>query len=96
MSGHAPLSTKAVGLTTVALLALTALSWGLAYVPLGAWEVPVALGIAVAKVLLVAFIFMHLYREGSGVRFAALMAPLFILLLVGFVVLDVVTRLAPG
>jgi cytochrome c oxidase subunit IV len=96
MSGEAPLSTRAILLTTVVLLVLTGLSWGLAYVPLGAWEVPVALGIAVVKVLFVAFIFMHLYREPPSVRFVAAMAPLFIALLVGFVVADVLTRLEPG
>lgn len=87
-----PVSRRTLVVNTGALLALTGLSWSLAYVSLGAWEMPVALGIAAVKVALVALFFMHLVREQGGVRFAAATAPIFIALLTGLLAADVLTR----
>ncbi|MFW5875485.1 MAG: cytochrome C oxidase subunit IV family protein [Myxococcota bacterium] len=87
-----PVSRRTLVINTGALLALTGLSWGLAHVSLGAWEMPVALGIAAVKVALVALFFMHLVRERGGVRFAAATAPIFIALLTGLLAADVLTR----
>jgi cytochrome c oxidase subunit IV len=44
----------------VALLALLLLTWGVAKFDLGAWNIIAALTIAVAKMLLVVVVFMHL------------------------------------
>lgn len=53
-----------------ALLALTLLTTVLGRVPLGAWNLPVALAIAGAKALLVAVYFMHLRVGDSLSRLA--------------------------
>jgi cytochrome c oxidase subunit 4 len=46
-----------------ALLALTAITVGVSFIPLGGWNAVVAVGIASIKALLVAFIFMHLWYD---------------------------------
>ncbi|MFW6066819.1 MAG: cytochrome C oxidase subunit IV family protein [Myxococcota bacterium] len=84
--------TRKLILNTLALLGLTGASWSFAYVSMGVWEIPVALGIAAVKVMLVALFFMHLSREHAGIRFAAATAPFFIALLVALLAADVVTR----
>ena len=43
----------------LSLMALTALTTGVAYIDLGAWNTVVALAIAVVKMLLVVLFFMH-------------------------------------
>ena len=49
----------------VALLVLLAATIVAAHFPLGAWNVPVALGIAFAKTMLVALFFMHVHYSGK-------------------------------
>jgi len=78
--------------TLVGLLILTGTSWGASYLHLGAWELPLALAIAAAKVSLVGLFFMHLSRERGGFRFVALTAPVFVAMLVGLMAADVATR----
>jgi cytochrome c oxidase subunit IV len=62
-------STNSPSLTTyaivyVALLVLLAATIVAAHFPLGAWNVPVALGIAFTKTMLVALFFMHVRYSG--------------------------------
>ncbi len=78
--------------TWVALLLLTALSFGLSYVALGWAEMPVAMLIATIKATLVAFFFMHLVEAPFAYRFSLLVAVLMVILLVGLSVADVDTR----
>jgi cytochrome c oxidase subunit 4 len=47
----------------LALLGLLVATWGVAQLDLGAWNLVVAMTIAVAKALLVALFFMHLALE---------------------------------
>jgi cytochrome c oxidase subunit 4 len=47
----------------VALLLLTAATWGVAYLPLGEWHTVLALAIAFAKAALVLLFFMHLLHS---------------------------------
>jgi cytochrome c oxidase subunit IV len=75
-----------------ALLALTAGSFGLSYVHLGAATMPVALLIAGVKVGIVLLYFMHLVAASPTVRVMVLVVPVFVVLLVGFVYGDMVTR----
>jgi len=82
-------------LAWVGLLILTATSFGLSYAHLGAFGVPVALGIAVVKASLVALVFMELLVEPFTVRVTLVTAVTFVALLVFFVVGDVVTRAPP-
>ncbi len=78
--------------TYLGLLALTALTFGISFAGLGRFEVVVALAIAIAKALLIVFIFMHLSEASFTNRFIALVAALFIVLIVSLTVADVATR----
>ena len=62
---------KAVLKVWLGLLALVALTTGMAFVPLGALNLPIALGIAICKALLVLWFFMELKGSGGLVRVAA-------------------------
>jgi cytochrome c oxidase subunit 4 len=76
----------------VALLVLTFTTYGIAYVPLGEWHVPVALGIAVVKATLVVLIFMHL-SESTRLTWLVVASGLFTLaLLIGLTLSDYWTR----
>ena len=55
----------------VVLMALVMLTLGLAYLPLGYLNLPVALSIAAAKTLLIAIFFMELRLAKSFIRLAA-------------------------
>lgn len=79
-------------LAWLALLALTAASFGSTYLPLGALGPPVALTIASVKAAIVLLIFMHLAEAGAVVRTVILTALVFIVLLVAGVVADVAAR----
>lgn len=78
-----------------ALLALVLSSLALAYVPLGAGNLAVGLGIALAKGALVAALYMELARETAAVRIAAAVALATWLLLAGLGSVDYATRHAP-
>jgi cytochrome c oxidase subunit 4 len=55
----------------LALLVLLGLSFGSAWLPMGTWNSAINLGIAVAKIGLVAVFFMHLGRSGGLIRIVA-------------------------
>jgi cytochrome c oxidase subunit 4 len=78
--------------TAAALLALTGLTIGIAFLPLGSFHTPVALGIAAIKAALVATIFMHLRVESSTSRLAAVVGLVWLTILLGGTLDDVVTR----
>jgi cytochrome c oxidase subunit 4 len=80
-------------LVWVALMILTALTWGLSTVHIaGGWGVLVALGIATTKGALVALFFMHLYDQQGPNRLVLLTALVFVALLIILTVLDNSTR----
>jgi cytochrome c oxidase subunit 4 len=60
---HPTVSPRTYVLVFVALIALTGTTYLLALQRLGAWEVPVALGIATVKTVLVGLFFMHLLHS---------------------------------
>lgn len=74
------------------LIALTGASWALSSAHLGAFEVLVALGIAVAKSALVMLFFMHLIESRFVHVLPPIVATLLIALLAGVTALDVATR----
>ena len=76
-----------------ALMALTALTWGLSrfHIPGGA-GVAVALTIASAKGALVALFFMHLYDQPGPNRLVLLTSLVFVTLLILLTLLDNATR----
>lgn len=89
-------SARAYLITWIALVALTALTFGLAHVPLGDWSLAIALLIAAVKALLVMLIFMHLLEQPGGRRLAMPAGLVFVGLLMTLSLLDVATRWPPS
>jgi cytochrome c oxidase subunit 4 len=81
--------------TWLALLALLAVSVGLSYVGLGRLALALSIAIAGGKATLVAWKFMHLSERSPTVRLFAAAPVMWVVLLVGFVVYDSVTRAGP-
>ena len=83
----------------LALMILLGVTWGAAYLDLGALNLPIAIGIAALKALLIAIFFMHL-KGGKGsklTRIFAIGALLWLLILFGFTLSDYFTRFwSPG
>jgi cytochrome c oxidase subunit IV len=78
----------------VALLVLTGVTTGIAFVDLGALNTIVALVIATCKALLVVLIFMHVkYASDKLVKVVVISAVFFLLLLLGLSLADYSTRL---
>jgi len=82
--------------TFAALLGLLALTWGFAYINLGAWNAPIALSIAVAKAFLIALFFMHLRGSRSILYLAAASGVVWLIFLLGFALSDYMTRTFEG
>jgi cytochrome c oxidase subunit 4 len=80
----------------VALLLLAAVSLSLRFAHLGAWGMPVALGIALLKALLILVFFMEILAERATVRLAFAAGLSLLVLMLLLVVADVVTRRAPA
>lgn len=80
---------RTLGLALCGLLLLTALSYALSFVHLGAASVPVALLIAGAKISLVGLYFMQLIESSKVVRLVVATVPVFVLLLIGLVLGDI-------
>ncbi len=89
---HAPSSWVRYLVVWLALLALTALSFGFSLAHLGNVDIAIALGIAVVKTLLVVLVFMQLGEERFSVVMWPMVAVFFFVLLGSLLVTDVVTR----
>lgn len=76
----------------IALMLLLAATTGSAWLPLGTWNGIVNLGIAAAKVLLVAVFFMHLRDAGGLVRLVAVVALIMLALLFSLAASDYLHR----
>lgn len=76
----------------VFLVVLTVLTFGLSFVPLGGAAMLVALLLALAKAIAVGWIFMHLHEHGGAARIVAMVAVVFVAILVSLVGVDVFTR----
>jgi cytochrome c oxidase subunit 4 len=93
MSEHV-VSLKANVAVWVALLVLTGVTTGIAFVDLGPLNTIVALVIATCKALLVVLIFMHVkYASDKLVKVVVISAVFFLLLLLGLSLADYSTRL---
>jgi cytochrome c oxidase subunit 4 len=75
-----------------ALLVLLALSFGLSFLDLGRLNFTAALAIAAAKALLVAYYFMELGEGVDAVRFMAAASLVWLGLLIGGTLADLITR----
>lgn len=78
--------------TWLALLGLLGITFGSAYVRLGAGNLFVNLGVSVLKTLLVMLVFMELTRRSSVVRLVAAAGFFWLALLVALSVADFLTR----
>jgi cytochrome c oxidase subunit 4 len=93
MSEHI-VSAKTYIAVWLALLVLTGVTAGIAFVDLGPFNTIVALVIATCKALLVVLIFMHVkYASDKLVKVVVLSAVFFLLLLLGLSLADYTTRL---
>jgi cytochrome c oxidase subunit 4 len=81
-----------IELVALSLMLLAGISWALSHASLGAAAVVVALGIAAIKATLIAVELMELRDAPTSLRLIAIATPLFVLLLVGFAWVDVVSR----
>ena len=91
MSGHV-VSLKLYVAIFVALLLLTGLTTGVAYIDLGAFNTVVALAIAVVKMLLVILFFMHVKYSPRLTKLVIVAAFFWLGLLLTFTLSDVFSR----
>lgn len=82
---------RAVGVW-IALVVLALATLGFAYLPAGAWNLPVALAIAAAKALLVAALFMELVGASTIARLAAFAGVFLVAILFALTFADEMTR----
>jgi cytochrome c oxidase subunit 4 len=76
--------------TCIVLLALLALTWAIAYVDLGPFNLIVSLAVAIAKAIVIALFFMHI--KGSLLHFAAMAGVIWLLFLISLTLGDYITR----
>ena len=75
-----------------ALMLLLALTWSVGYLHLGVFNLVFALGIAIAKAILVALFFMHLKGSSRLLRLAAATGIIWLLILLSLSLSDYFTR----
>jgi cytochrome c oxidase subunit 4 len=85
-------SVKTYAIVWIALLLLTALTTGVAYIDLGPFSVVVALTIAVCKMLLVALFFMHVRHSAKLTKLVVLGGLLWLAILLSLTMADFATR----
>jgi cytochrome c oxidase subunit 4 len=74
---------RSLTLTWLALLVLLAATMATAYLKLGAGNLALNLGIATAKAVLVAVVFMHLRQSHAVIRAIAVAGVLWLMILLG-------------
>lgn len=79
-------------LVWLALLTLLALTMALSRLQLGPWSLVASLLIATAKASLVMWFYMELYKSSAQTRLTAVASLLWLALLFGFTLADVLTR----
>jgi cytochrome c oxidase subunit 4 len=91
MSGHV-VPKRLYILVFAALIALTALTTGVAFINLGKWNTVAALVIALCKATLVVLFFMHLRWGSNLLRIVVASSLLWLVILIGLTLSDVFTR----
>lgn len=94
-SGERHVSSRAIVLTTLALLVLWGVSWAASYVPAGRFSLPIALAIAAVKAVLVLLYFMELATERFSIRATVISSAALVVVFVLLTALDVETRDPP-
>jgi len=74
------------------MLALLALSWAIAYVDLGPFNLIVALAVAIAKAIVIALFFMHIKGSSRLLHFAAVAGIIWLLFLISLTLGDYISR----
>lgn len=95
MSEHID-SIKTYVFVFAALIGLTILTTAVAFVDLGVLNTPVAMGIAVTKMLLVALFFMHLRHSTRLTKVVVVGGLLWLAILLGLSLADFATRTWTG
>lgn len=97
MSGHHISSDKLLLSVAGALFVLTLLTVGLYYMPIPQpWSIILAIIVAVFKASLVALFFMNLYWDSKFNLMLFLTSVVFLILLIGFTLLDTLFRNIPS
>lgn len=78
--------------TCVALLGLLALTWMIAYVDLGPFNLIVALAVAITKAIVIALFFMHIKGSSRVLHLAAVAGVVWLLFLLSLTLGDYATR----
>ncbi len=69
-----------------------ALTWAIAYVDLGPFNLIVALGVAIAKAIVIALFFMHIKGSSRLLHLAAVAGMIWLLFLISLTLGDYITR----
>jgi cytochrome c oxidase subunit IV len=78
--------------TCIALLALLASTWMIAYVDLGPFNLIVALAVAITKAIVIALFFMHIKGSSRLLHLAAIAGVIWLLFLISLTLGDYSTR----
>ena len=78
--------------TCAALLALLAITWAIAYVDLGPFNLIVALAVATTKAIVIALFFMHIKGSSRVLHLAAVAGVIWLLFLISLTLGDYLTR----
>jgi cytochrome c oxidase subunit 4 len=78
--------------TCAALLAMLALTWAVAYVDLGPFNLIAALAIAIAKTILIALFFMHIKGSNRLLHLAAVAGVMWLAIMITLTLSDYFTR----
>ena len=78
--------------TGMALLALLALTWAIAYVDLGPFNLIIALAVAITKAMLIALFFMHIKGSSRLLHLAAVAGVIWLLIMISLTLGDYSTR----
>ena len=91
MSGHVSPKSTYYGIFG-ALMVLTAITVGVAFINLGAFNFPVAIAIAITKATLVVLFFMHVKYSSQLTKLFVAMAFFFLIVLLGLTMTDYLSR----
>jgi cytochrome c oxidase subunit 4 len=78
--------------TCIVLLALLALTWMIAYVNLGPFNLIVALAVAITKAIVIALFFMHIKGSSRILHFAAVAGVIWLCIMISLTLGDYSTR----
>ena len=78
--------------TCIALLTLLAVTWSIAYVDLGPFNLIFALAVAITKAIVIALFFMHIKGSRSILHLAAIAGVMWLMILIALTLGDYFTR----